>query len=141
MNYRIISSSIELTAVFPIISELRPHLTLESFIQLYEEANKASDYQLMVFEENHQIIGVMGYRILTDFVHGRHFYIDDLVTTHTNRSKGLGSQMLQVAEHIAKDAKCSGLRLCTGIQNENGKKFYEKNNWQLKAVAYKKKLD
>jgi hypothetical protein len=41
---------------------------------------------------------------------------------------------------LAKELDCKGLRLCTGIENEQGKKFYERNGWSLRAVAYKKKL-
>jgi hypothetical protein len=38
------------------------------------------------------------------------------------------------------DQKCDGLRLCTGIENESGKRFYEREGWTLKAVAFKKKI-
>lgn len=82
----------------------------------------------------------MGYRIITDFVHGRHLYIDDLVTSEEVRSQGHGATLLKYAEAMAKQKGCSNLRLCTGIDNEGGKRFYEKNSWNLRAVVYKKKL-
>jgi len=37
----------------------------------------------------------MGYRLLHDFVHGRHLYIDDLVVTSRLRSSGLGAELLK----------------------------------------------
>lgn len=82
----------------------------------------------------------MGYRVLCDFVHGRHLYIDDLVTDENIRSKGYGATLLKEAEKIAQENGCTNLRLCTGIDNDRGKTFYEKNNWNLRAVVYKKKL-
>lgn len=36
---------------------------------------------------------------------------------------------------------CQVLRLCTGIENERGAQFYEKNNWAKRAYAYTKKLN
>ena len=30
------------------------------------------------------------------------------------------------------------LRLCTGVDNQDGKRFYERNGLELRAVAYKR---
>lgn len=131
----------DLEKVYPVVHELREHLNLDEFIKLYEQAHKMSNYQLVAFEdEQENIIAAMGYRILVDFVHGRHLYVDDLVTCAKFRSKGIGAKLLKIAEGIAAENNCNNLRLSTGIQNENGKKFYESNSWLLKAVVYKKKL-
>ncbi len=121
--------------------ELRNHLSFNEFKSLFEQAKKLGDYKLLAFENDKgQIIASMGYRILVDFVHGRHFYVDDLVVANEYRSKGIGAKILQIAEQLAAKNDCNNLRLCTGIQNIEGKKFYEKNGWDLRAVAYKKKL-
>jgi ribosomal protein S18 acetylase RimI-like enzyme len=130
----------QLPVFFPLLKELRPHLDLASFTKLYAEARSTSGYQILGIEEHGELLALMGYRILTDFVHGRHLYIDDLITAPHVRSRGLGAMLLQEAERIALDNGCQGLRLCTGIDNEAGKRFYEKNLWQLRAVAFKKKL-
>lgn len=97
-------------------------------------------YEIIAIEAENEILAVMGYRILHDYVHGKHLYIDDLVSTKSYRSEGLGAKLLVYAEELAKELGCKVLRLCTGIDNELGKKFYERNGWSLRAVAYKKKL-
>ncbi len=130
----------ELQLCFSVLQELRTHLTYESFLRLYTQAQKYEGYQLITAKKNKKIIGIMGYRILHDFVHGKHLYIDDLVATQSERSNGIGSALLQHAEKIALLAGCTGLRLCTGVENELGKKFYEKNDLSLRAVVYKKKF-
>lgn len=130
----------ELQLCFQVLQELRTHLTYESFLQIYAEAHKHEGYQIITAKKNKNIIGLMGFRILHDFVHGKHLYIDDLVSTHAERSNGVGSALLQHAEKIAMQQGCTGLRLCTGVENELGKKFYEKNNLSLRAVVYKKKF-
>lgn len=131
----------ELKKIYPLILQLRDHLSLESFLILFKQANSANNYTLLAIEDkNEEYIAAMGYRIITDFIHGKHLYIDDLITNVNHRSKGIGAKLLEVASTIAADNKCNNLRLCTGIQNDAGKKFYEKNGWQLKAVVYKKKL-
>lgn len=125
---------------YHLLIQLRPHLSYEEFQRIYFEANKADGYQLVGLEENNELVSIMGFRILHDFVHGKHLYIDDLVSSETHRSKGHGAILLKHAEKMAKDNGCLNLRLCTGIENERGKKFYEKNSWNLRAVVFKKKL-
>lgn len=125
---------------YTVMKELRPHLSEEAFLQLSTEAHKADQYSLVGIFEQNQIVAVMGYRILTDFVHGRHLYIDDLVTKESHRSQGLGAQLLKWAEAKAKELGIKNLRLCTGIENESGKKFYERENWNFRAIVYKKKV-
>lgn len=133
-------STIELTDCFPVVKELRPHLALEDFLSIYKQANQADGYTVVLVKENSRIVAMMGYRILFDLVRGKHVYIDDLVSTESMRSKGIGAELLQYAEQIAKQEGCETLRLCTGIENESGVRFYEKNGWKQRAFAYTKKI-
>lgn len=81
----------------------------------------------------------MGYRVLWDFVRGKHIYIDDLVSTATKRSQGIGKQLLQFAEEVARSSGCKSLRLCAALENELGIKFYERNGWTKRSFAFTKK--
>lgn len=135
-----VSSKEDLERCYPVIKELRPHLSYEEYLNIYEQSQKSDGYELVAIEENHQILAVMGYRYLTDFVRGKHIYIDDLVSTEKARSKGLGAELLKFAEQIAVQNNCAGLRLCTGVENERGVSFYERNGWTKRAYAFTKKL-
>ena len=122
------------------MKELRPHVSYPDFISLYEKAHSTDGYDIVAVEVGTEVVAVMGYRVLHDYVHGTHLYIDDLVSTESHRSKGWGTMLLAHAEEVARVAGCSGLRLCTGVENERGKMFYEKNGWIPRALAFKKKL-
>lgn len=135
--FQVLQSPEELKSVFPLMKQLREHLSEEQFVSLIGLAMKESRYQLLGFFENGKCQGLMGYRILTDLVHGRHLYIDDLVVDQNLRSKGLGAKLLSKAKDIAKSENCKRLRLCTGAENDRGKNFYERNGWKLRAVVYK----
>jgi len=69
----------------------------------------------VAIEDGGRIVAVMGYRFLSDFVRGKHVYVDDLVSTESARSKGLGAELLKFAEDVAARSGCKSLRLCTGI--------------------------
>ncbi len=139
MEIREIISKEESSRVFPLIADIRNHLTLASYLEVLKAAREEG-YKLLGLYEGEDCLGLMGYRILSDFVHGRHLYIDDLVIAPKERSKGLGPVLLERAHEIGASTGCSQIRLCTGVDNTRGKSFYEKNDWSLRAVVYKKKL-
>jgi GNAT superfamily N-acetyltransferase len=130
----------DLERCFQVMRELRPHLTYSTFIEIYENS-KCDDYEIVAIEDGSQIVALMGYRITWDMVRGKYLYIDDLVTTEQVRSQGLGAQLLKYAEEKARELNCKGgLRLCTGMSNERGIKFYEREGWTKRSFAYVKKV-
>lgn len=136
----IVQTKSELERCYPVMKELRPHLSFEEYVSIYEQAHASDGYEIVAVEVQGQIIAVMGFRFLTDFVRGKHVYIDDLVSSEKLRSQGLGAELLLFAEEVARTSGCKSLRLCTGIENERGIKFYDRNGWIKRAFAYAKKL-
>jgi GNAT superfamily N-acetyltransferase len=131
----------DLERCYPVMKELRPHLSYEDYISIYEESKAADGYQIVAIEQDDKILAVMGYRFLSDYVRDKHVYVDDLVSTESSRSQGLGAELLEFAEDIARKNNCKSLRLCTGIENERGIKFYDRNGWTKRAYAFSKKLN
>lgn len=126
--------------VFAVVKELRPHLDLQEFKQLVALAHAADGYRLVVAESKGEVQAVMGYRILHDLVHGSHLYIDDLVTAKAHRGRGLGAQLLKHAEAEARRLGFRTLRLCTGLDNKDAQRFYEREGWEARSFAFKKKV-
>lgn len=130
----------ELERCFPVLKELRPHLSEQEYLEIYRHAHAMDGYEILALEYRGQVVALMGYRILYDFVRGRHLYIDDLVSTEKMRSKGFGAELLKHAESIARDLGCKSMRLCAVLENDKGIKFYEKNQWNKRAYAFAKKV-
>ena len=129
----------QLQDAFLILKELRPHLSYENFLKIYKSAQTEGQYSILGLFVEQDLVAIMGYRYIHDFVRGKHLYIDDLVTAEKYRSKGFGAVLLKRAEEISKQNSCTTLRLCTGIENESAKKFYERESWKLRAIVYTKK--
>lgn len=130
----------DLKKAFVVVKELRTKLDEDEFTRLVKLAVAADGYRLVAREERGQILAVMGYRILHDLAHGSHLYIDDLVTSKDARSEGHGAELLRFAEAEARRLGLSGLRLSTGAENAEAKRFYEREGWDLRSVTYKKKV-
>ncbi len=140
MQIKEIESPVELEAVFPVLKELRTELTYDEFLRVFEEASLRDDYRFLGAFEGIRCLGVAGFRVLHDYVHGRHVYVDDLVVTESHRSQGLGAVLLEAVEKEARVLGCEKIRLCTGTENHAGKRFYERHGWNLRAIVYKKTL-
>ena len=128
----------ELRLGYPVLRELREGLSLRDFLSIYKKARAADGYALVGLFRGGSCAAVMGYRVLHDYVHGAHLYVDDLVTSAAFRSQGLGAELLGYADKRAKALKCRKLRLCTGTDNTAGRRFYEREGWALRSVVYKK---
>ncbi len=140
-----IKSITDIDSAFTLMLQLRPHISLDQFRTIYQAAHKADEYTLYGYFTNessksNQLVGLMGIRTLFDYVHGKHLYIDDLVVDEKFRSSGIGKKLLEFSEELARKENCTGLRLCTGVDNKDGMRFYEREKWNQRAVVYKKKL-
>ncbi len=125
-------------AAFALMRQLRPHLSEDEFTSRYREAHERDDYRLYGVFEDAQCVALIGIRRLVDFLHGPHLYIDDLVVADGARSRGLGARLLAFAETLAANSGGIGLRLCTGIDYQPARRFYDREGWKALAVAYKK---
>ncbi len=128
----------DLERCYLVMKELRPHVSLDQFVAIYFEAHSENGYEIIAIEDEGKVQALMGYRFLTDYVRGRHLYIDDLVTTQGARSNGYGAELLKIAETIAADNEIKHLRLCAGLENEAAIRFYERNGWIKRAYAFAK---
>ena len=125
--------------VFSLLQTLRVDLTFKEFEFILFQAAAADNFQFFgLFNEQEDLQGIIGCRILYDFLHGKHLYIDDLVA-HTNaRKMGVGKLLLNFAEGYAAEHKCNIIRVSTGSDYKPGIEFYEQIGWKIKAVTFKK---
>ena len=140
MQIREATTDSELELVFPVLRELRSTPSFAELMDLTKKAKERDDFCLVGAFSDGKCHGAMGYRILYDYTHGKHLYVDDLVVTENMRSKGIGKLLLDYAEKEAKRLECRGLKLCTGIDNKGSQKFYERSGWEAKSFAFKKIL-
>lgn len=63
--------------------------------------------------------------------HDDEFYIDTICVTEAARGQGIGTQLLQFAEHIARDKHYTKLSLNVEQQKEKARKLYERMGFEI----------
>lgn len=120
---RAATTLVDLRRCFPVMRELRPALTEESFReQVMRQA--AQGYRLVYLEQGGKPAACAGYRILENLAWGRFLYVDDLVTVPAARSQGLGDRLFQWLLAEARAEGCGQLHLDSGVQRFEAHRFY-----------------
>ncbi len=139
MNIRIATTDSEITACYPVMRELRPHVAKEGFLSRVR-AQEKSGYVLAYVEESFGPVAVAGFRVGESLGRGRFLYVDDLVTLSTHRSKGYGAALLSWLNEYAKGESCGQLHLDSGVERKEAHRFYGREGMELVSFHFCKAI-
>jgi GNAT superfamily N-acetyltransferase len=125
--------------VLPVLRQLRPHLTVESFAAVYAEG-WPQGLRFTAAYDRERCLGVAGWRIQACTVAIRKLYVDDLVTAAASRSTGVGHALIADLERRARDAGCTLLDLDSGVQRFDAHRFYLRERMAITAHHFGKQL-
>ncbi len=135
MQIQLANTPEEKIACFAVMSELRPHLSLDSFVALVERMQKNHGYQLAYVDDN-GVKSVAGIRIAEWLYSGKYLEIDDLITTEGERSKGYGAKLFDWVVNYAREQECVQLRLVSGVQRVDAHRFYQSKGMTFEAKYF-----
>jgi len=131
----------DLAACFPVMRELRPHLSgVDEFVARVARQREAG-YRLLAAWSGAEPVGLAGYRMQENLIRGRFCYVDDLVVRPDVRRRGLGALLL---DDVATEVRALGLDwlvLDTGLDNLFGQRFYFRHGMLPAALRFAKRLD
>lgn len=136
---RLATSDDGIARCFPVMRELRPHLTEAEFVPTVRR-QQADGYALAYLEEGREIRALAGFRLLENLVSGPLLYVDDLVTAASERSRGHGKVLLDWITERARSAGCRYLELDSGVQRFHAHRFYMTNRMIISAHHFVLKL-
>jgi len=131
----------EITACFPVMSQLRPHLDPEEFVTRVRRQQQGG-YQLafLAGENQAEVKAVAGLRISECLSYGKFLYVDDLVTLEGDRSQGYGEQILNWLIAYAKEQDCNEFHLDSGVQRFAAHRFYFRHRLTISCYHFALKL-
>lgn len=125
--------------VLPVLLELRPHLTVESFDRVYRAGHPAGLRYLAAYD-GARCVGVAGWRFVSTTAVIKKLYVDDLVTKQDQRSRGVGSALLAELTERAEAAGCAALDLDSGTHRREAHRFYMREGLAIDSFHFGRKL-
>jgi GNAT superfamily N-acetyltransferase len=127
-----------LAEVLPVLQELRPHLDLDLFRDIFSEGWDQGLRFTAVFDDADRCVAVAGWRIMITTASVRKLYVDDLVTTATARSAGHGRVLLDHLTHIAATDGCMELELDSGTHRTDAHRFYFREGMVISSFHFRR---
>lgn len=140
IRIRRLSSVAATRTAYTVMSELRPHLDQQQFLELVATM-RDEGYRLVGLFDAGELKAVAGYRVLTMLVRGRSLYVDDLVTTAAMRGQGYGKQLLDWLVAEAVRLRCSEFHLDSGVQRFAAHAFYFGRGMHIASYHFARALD
>jgi GNAT superfamily N-acetyltransferase len=136
LTLKIAGTDQEIDACFPVMTELRPHLKRDSFVKTIREMER-DGYRLAFLADSERILAVAGYRVKRMLCCEPFLYVDDLVTTASERGRGHGARFLTWLVEEARREGCAQLHLDSGLQREDAHRFYRKNGMVVSGLHFR----
>lgn len=125
--------------VLPVLLELRPHLTPETFAHVYTEGHPQGLRYTAVYTDD-GCVAVAGWRFVATTVAMRKLYVDDLVTASGHRRNGFGAVLLRELDSRARDAGCRVLDLDSAADREDAHRFYFREGMVIRGLHFIRRL-
>jgi GNAT superfamily N-acetyltransferase len=136
VEIRHIESDVEVEASFPVMKELRPHLSDRAAYGAQIAQQRAQGYRLLAAWRDGAIVGLAGYRLQDNLLYGRFIYVDDLVVTASLHRSGFGECLLQAARQQAVALHCKHFVLDTGLHMALAQRFYFRQGLLAKGMHF-----
>jgi len=140
MSVQYATSESSIRACYPVMAQLRPHLTEADFMAQVQRQIANHDYRLAYLQHEGQVAAVSGFRFVEYLAWGRALYVDDLVTSSSARKLGLAGQLLDHLIGLAKEAGCQQFHLDSGVQRHDAHRLYLGRKLQISSHHFSLEL-
>lgn len=137
---RELTTTAEFRAAFPVLSQLRDHLSVEAFLDQLATM-RADGYRLFALSADGDVVAVAGLAVEHNFHLGRHVFVYDLVTDEARRGEGHGSRLLEYVHDLASEESCECVALESGLWRDRAHEFYEDHGYEKLCYSFRKDVD
>ena len=123
----------EIERCFPLMHQLHPALTEDSFVDRVHPATAARGLSTHFYRTRRiTIVSISGFRILNVLWSGRTLYVEDLVTDELpRRSQGYGNAMLTWLIAHARESGCDTFSLDCATHRRESHAFYFRHGLRI----------
>ncbi len=135
-DIRMVEDAAHVRQCYPLMVQLRPHLTSEDEFVSRWQRQCVEGYRLLALHVSSNILALAGHRVQENLVHGRFLYVDDLVTDASLRGAGHGAALMARLKQDAFALGCGKLVLDTPLSNALGHRFYFRQGLLATALRF-----
>ncbi len=141
MNIKTAESDNDLRHCFPVMKQLRPHLTENDYLTRVKRQQEKYGYTTVFLEDRGEIKAVSGFRVYECLCDGKYLYIDEKVCDENNRSKGYGDKLFDWIVDYARNNGCNKIGLESGVQRFGAHRFYFRKRMKISSHHFCLPLD
>jgi GNAT superfamily N-acetyltransferase len=139
-DIRLLETDQELRSSYPVMRQLRPHLSEEEYLRRLAQQRAHELYHVVAAFEDGTVRALGGFRLQTALAHGKFVYVDDLVTDENARSSGHGARLLAWIGEFGKARGCTNLQLDSGVQRHGAHRFYLRERMDIVCYHFRKDI-
>lgn len=134
------TSEEDIDRIYPILHQLRDHLSKEDFAERYRETYEASSYRIIGVVADGELRAIAGFRFILNMAVGNALYIDDLVVGSDWRSKGYGAELVKYLERMGIAIGVDAIRLDSAVHRLDAHRFYEREGFYFYSKHFVREL-
>ncbi len=143
------ANEIDFEAFLPLLQQLWPALNItgidadihiiKKIKEIFHRLLENPDAKVILAETDSQIIGLIDLTFReTLFYRGQVMIIEDLIIDKNYRRRGIGTQLVQLAEEIARQRDCHSIELNSDLYRKETHRFWEALGYERKAYQFRK---
>lgn len=136
----IAETDIEIQDCYPVMSELRPHISAEDFLPKVKSLSANTGFRLIYLKDAEEVKAVGGFRISEWLAGGKYLEIEDLATEDGDRSKGYGGEIFDWLVELARRENCKQIRLVSHVKRFGAHRFYLRKGMIIEAHYFSMSL-
>lgn len=121
---KIAESDEEIRSCYAVMSELRPHIPQNEFLETIKKQIENYKFQLVYLSDDGEVKSVGGIRIGEWLAGGKYLEIEDLVSNGDERSKGYGGELFDWIIEYARCENCAQIKLVSSVKRFAAHRFY-----------------
>ena len=131
----------EIQSCFPVVKQLRPHLSEKEFVSQVRRQMENHGYRLIFVQGNGAAKAVGGFRVAEFLAWGKTLYVDDLITNEADRKSGFGGMVLDWLMQEAKNLGCVEFHLDSGVHRFDAHRLYLIKRMIISSHHFSKKVE
>ena len=141
MQIKLAESAEDIKHCYPVMKELRPHLSEDEFLKQVTRQMENHEYKLVYILIDESVVAVAGFRVAEFLAWGKTFYVDDLITLSSARNEGYAGHLMSWLQSRARELACKEFHLDSGTHRHLAHRLYKNKKLDITSFHFSSRLD